>query len=227
MPIADTTRIELHGAQRNAPHRARLRRAPGLGPLSAVTIALDSRRNGWRLGVHVELKEASTWRVGEILVPVPLNPAEGTRVVAVACCPGAVGWAVDAQPYQGAQPYAAADVTEVGHLEIGAADVGMLAPGIHVVGRAELVGARRNYVGDLLAPGNTQITIGPERLIQRVSAWQVGAGGVFGIEAGLAVPIPPNGAASVAVDRYGTDAGAVWFAAIPAGGGGYVIEFLE
>lgn len=224
--MTDHARVELN-ANTAAPVRARLRTEPGLGPISACTIALDSRRNCWRLRVHAELAPASTWRVGEILVPLPLNPAEGTRVVALACCPGAAGWVVDALPYQAAQPYAASDPTEAGYLEIAAADVGMVEPGIHVVGRAELVGARRNYIGDLLAAGNTQITIGPERLIQRVSAWQVGAGGVFGIEAGFAVPIPPNGAASVAVDRYGTDAGAVWFAAIPAGGGGYVIEFLE
>lgn len=226
--MADSTRVQL-SARTLVPERAHLRTADGLGPFSALSIALDSRANSWRLRVHAELAPASTWRVGELLVPPPLTPSEGTRVVAVCCCPGAVGWVVDALPYVSAvPPYDTADPLEKGYLEIAAADVGMIEMGIHPVGRTELIGARKNYQSGTMAPGNSQVTVPADRKIQRVSAWQVGVGGIFGIEAYIeAVPIPPNGAASVQVDRFGTGAGAVWFVGIPAGGGGYVIEFLE
>jgi hypothetical protein len=229
VPIADSTSVELHAAQRAAPQRARLRRAPGLGPLSAITVALDSRANSWRITVAAELSEASAWHLGELRVPPALTRQTGSRVVCIACCPGAVGWVVEALPFTSAiPPYDTAAPTETGLLEFSAADVGQLEPGIVAVGRAELVGARKGFQSGTMAPGNSQVTVPADRKIQRVSAWQVGIGGVFGIESYVeAVPIPPNGAASVQVDRFGSGAGAVWFVGIPAGGGGYVIEFLE
>ena len=224
--MTDSTRVQL-SARTLVPERAHLRTADGLGPFSALSIALDSRANSWRLRVHAELAPASTWRVGELLVPPPLTPSEGTRVVAVCCCPGAVGWVVDALPYVDAPPYNTTDPLEKGYLEISAADVGMVEMGIHPIGRTELIGSRARYLSSGLAAGNTDVAVAAARKIQRVSAWQVGAGGALNVNAGTFVPIPPNGAASVAVDQFGSGATAVRFLAIPAGGGGYVIEFLE
>jgi hypothetical protein len=227
VPIADSTSVELHAAQRAAPQRARLRRAPGLGPLSAITVALDSRANSWRITVAVELREASAWHLGELRVPPALTRQTGSRVVCVACCPGAVGWVVEALPYVDAPPYDTTNPLERGYLEIAAADVGMAETGIRPVGRVELVGARGRYLSGGLAAGNTDVAVAASRKIRRVSAWQVGTGGAFNVNAGAFVPIPPNGAASVAVDQFGSGATAVRFLALPAGGGGYVIEFLE
>lgn len=224
--MTDSTRVQL-SPRTGAPERARLRTEPGLGPISALSIALDSRGNCWRVRVHAELSPASTWRVGEILVPAPLTPSEGSRVVALACCPGAVGWAIDALPVVAAPPYDTTTPSEKGYLEIAAADVGLLELGIHPIGRVELVGSRRRYTGGGLAAGNTAITIGPERRIQRISAWQDGVGAIFNVNGGAVVPLPPNGAATLETDQFGWGPAAVWFQNFPALGGGYTIDFLE
>lgn len=225
--MTDSTRVQL-SPRVTAPTRARLRTEPGLGPISALSIALDSRGSCWRLRVHAELAPASTWRLGELLVLSPLTPSEGTRIVGLACCPGAVGWVVDVLPYYTAPPYDVRDLTEAGYLEIAAADLGMLEPGIHPVGRVELVGSRRRYLANPLVAGNTDVAMTAAQRLVKVSAWQVGTGGV--IRAGgsaWTVPLPPNGAASVEHDGFGIGAQTVQFLGFPAGGGGYVIEFQE
>lgn len=216
----DDARRELHARQTAAPQRVRIEREAALGPISAIAVALKSARNAWRLTVHAELVPGRPWRLGAIVVPIPATSGEGSRVVAIATVPGASSWVVDAMP-EGAP----ADPNEVGELELAAADVGTV--GLVAVGRAEVVGERRRYTAAALAAGATLVTVDVGRRVRRVAAWQVGAGGTVAVNGGLAIPLPPNGTASVDLDQYGIGAGAVAFAAIPAGGGGYLVEYLE
>lgn len=217
------SRIQIAASVTAAPQRLRLERDPSeTGPISSVAVALQSARNAWRVTVHAELVPGRPWRVGEVVVPVPSSAARSSRIVAIATVPGARGWQVEAKPYGTPE-----DANELGYLEIAAADVGGAggAPGVAPVAGASLGSSPvRSYLAGVLDAGNTSIVVPATQQILAVSGWQNGSGGTVAILGGSAIPIPLNGSVSYEPQAYGQGAGSVAFGAMPAGGGGYLIE---
>jgi hypothetical protein len=220
MAVHDHDRKAIHAGQTAAPQRLRLDRETGLGAVSAIAVALRSTANAWRLAIYAELIEARPWYVGTVVVPIPIVRGEGSHIVAIATVPGATSWIVDAMP--DGIPAAPGEVAE---LEIAAADVGVA--GLVAIGRAEIVGERLRYTADSLLAGASVITLATSRRIRRVSAWQDGTGGAMRVNGGAWIPLPPNGAATLETDQWAIGVASVAFSAIPAGGGGYSIEYEE
>lgn len=205
-------------AQSGPPQRVRTH-ADG-APCPGLVVGLVARQNAWTLRVHAELAgPGDVYLLGVVHVPPAVRASDQARVVAIAHCPGAVAWTVEA---------ACASVAAAGErsgLELAALLVGSGAPGLHHVPPAELEGARRSYQGGVLEPGDTSVTIGRGSRVLVVSAWQVGEGGTVTIGSDNAVPLPPDGAVTIEPARYVSAAAGleIAFESIETAGG-YLIE---
>jgi hypothetical protein len=218
--MLDSARIEIGARVTVAPQRLRLERTGSAPAVSALAIALQSQSNAWVLEVHAELVPGRPWKIGEIVVPAPSSGIDSSRIVALACVPGARGWMVGIAPH--GTPL---DPDEIGILEIAASDVGLPVPLVPVA-PAFVTSEVRSYMAGTLAAGATSITVPAGTRIGSVSAWQDGDGGTMAVLGGDAIPLPPTGTVVLRVEVDAIGVGSVTFAAIPVGGGGYLIELL-
>jgi hypothetical protein len=87
-------------------------------------------------------------------------------------------------------------------------------------------GERYTYLAAALAAGNTNVVVPAGYRVLCVAAWQNGSGASFTLNTvpGQTVVLPPFGAAELAPGGGLAGPITVTFAAVPAGGGGYIID---
>jgi len=82
--------------------------APGpnlVGEQVAILLADDSALDArWRLAVDVKTASGGAWELGRVFTGSPARGDNSSRVVAVAQCPGAVGWRVRSMLLSSNQP---------------------------------------------------------------------------------------------------------------------------
>lgn len=190
---------------------------------NSLSVAITEVQNSlvvWQVKVEALLFErAATRELGRLDTIPPNTTGVPSRVVGIATCPGCRGFRVTVEAVGGHQGQETCNV-DLGLVPYLHAAEGLVAVEPHAI----LHGRRYAYLSAALGAGNTNIAIPANQRIWTVTGWAFAAGGTMNLNAGAAIPIPANSAVQLAPRGTVRGAVVVGFAAIPAAGGGYIIE---
>lgn len=201
----------------------------GRHEIPSVSVAISQPAGAasvWSLRIEARFTaQGVTREIGRIETVPPISASPVSKIAAVASAPGAVDWWVEVEWIRNNRTQNTEGLID-GYIDIDlSASLDQTMPGVTVFdGAALLQRGRYAYLAGTLPAGATSIAVPAGWLVQTVSAWQVGAGGTVALAGGAAIPIPPSGGMQLGPQGSILGPTTVDFAAIPVGGGGYLIE---